>query len=509
MYNSWFTMFGFDQNPYDTRALEKETGVALLYGRETEITNVIDTLNSSTKIPLLIGVNGVGKTSIANVAVYRIIENGKTNHQTFLSLTFNAIESSDSSNYTAFRNSVYRQILLKLLDEEELLRDCGIEKKQIKTVKYYFKELFQMGFGATAFGFGLNFSYNTNPLAESNLIRITNEWLQACFAGTKKGGIICILDNLENIGTASKVRRFLEEARDTYFNIPGLHWILCGTSTALEGALSSSILDGYLLPLEIQPTQIKDVKDLIQHRITKCKGASEVLPPVDSNMFSWLYNEMNMKLRTTLSLCEEFSEHLFQHIQWQSKDRKDEFEKWLNQRSAELPEQEYEVQEDAWKLFDGITMICDDDIHSSDHMIYNISVEERFIQQCDILVKKRLLDRIDTDDSPVYRVTKNGWLVHYRRKRTQTNERFLTGTSEIIKTSSGNIAKYSLKNGKLNDRDYNNVLSHMQEGGLCILPSDSSYTLTGIPSIPGVTEAIDFLLQRNGEKMSLAFNNIT
>lgn len=508
MYDSWFTRFGFDQNPYDTRALEKETGVALLYGRETEITNVIDTLKSSTRIPLLIGVNGVGKTSIANVAVYRIIENGRSNQQTFLSLTINAIESSDSSNYTAFRNSVYREILLKMLNEERLLKKCGIDKRQIKAVKHYLTDLYQIGFGTSIFGFGVDLSYNANPIAESNLPRIAHEWLEACFTDTKNGGIICILDNLENIGTASKVRKFLEEARDAYFNIPGLHWILCGTSTALEEALSSSILDGYLLPFEIQPTQIKDVEGLIQHRIAKCKGASEALPPVDSKMFSMLYNEMNMKLRTTLSLCEEFSEHLFHHAQWQSKDRNDEFLKWLDQKSAELPEQEYEVQEDTWKLFDNIAMICDDDIHSSDHMIYNISAEQEFIRQCDILVKKRLLDRIDTDDSPLYRVTNKGWLVHYRRKHTQTNGRSVTGTGEITKISPVIIPKYTLQNGRLSDHDYSIVLSHMQKGGLCILPSDSSYTLTGIPSIPGVTEAIDLLLLRNGEKMSLAFNNI-
>ena len=47
----------------------------------------------------------------------------------------------------------------------------------------------------------------------------------------------------------------------------------------------------------------------------------------------------------------------------------------------------------------------------------------------------------------------------------------------------------------------------MREGGLCILPSDSSYILTGNIMVKGIAEDIDFLLERQKSDMSLAFNN--
>ena len=48
----------------------------------------------------------------------------------------------------------------------------------------------------------------------------------------------------------------------------------------------------------------------------------------------------------------------------------------------------------------------------------------------------------------------------------------------------------------------------MAQGGLCILPSDSSYILTGDLRINKVSRDIDILLKRKGIKMSLAFGSI-
>ncbi len=62
---------------------------------------------------------------------------------------------------------------------------------------------------------------------------------------------------------------------------------------------------------------------------------------------------------------------------------------------------------------------------------------------------------------------------------------------------------------ELKQQDVDRIIAFLKEGGLCILPSDSSYVLTGLVTIPGVSRDIDLLLERNGVPMSLAFGGLT
>lgn len=65
------------------------------------------------------------------------------------------------------------------------------------------------------------------------------------------------------------------------------------------------------------------------------------------------------------------------------------------------------------------------------------------------------------------------------------------------------------KEGELLSSDAEKIIKVMREGGLCVIPSDSSYILTGNSMIKGVTEDIDFLLDRKKAEMSLTFNNFS
>lgn len=52
------------------------------------------------------------------------------------------------------------------------------------------------------------------------------------------------------------------------------------------------------------------------------------------------------------------------------------------------------------------------------------------------------------------------------------------------------------------------VVEHIKAGDLCILPSDSAYILTGLPSEVGVSADLDWVLRREGLPMSLAFGSL-
>lgn len=52
------------------------------------------------------------------------------------------------------------------------------------------------------------------------------------------------------------------------------------------------------------------------------------------------------------------------------------------------------------------------------------------------------------------------------------------------------------------------VVEHINAGDLCLLPSDSAYVLTGLPSEPGLSSDLDIILRRAGLPMSLAFGSL-
>lgn len=62
--------------------------------------------------------------------------------------------------------------------------------------------------------------------------------------------------------------------------------------------------------------------------------------------------------------------------------------------------------------------------------------------------------------------------------------------------------------GLLHRTDAIQVVQLIKEGALCVLPSDSSYVLTGLPTVRGFTGDLDTVLERNRMPMSLAFGDL-
>jgi tRNA A37 threonylcarbamoyladenosine synthetase subunit TsaC/SUA5/YrdC len=62
--------------------------------------------------------------------------------------------------------------------------------------------------------------------------------------------------------------------------------------------------------------------------------------------------------------------------------------------------------------------------------------------------------------------------------------------------------------GVLRFADASRVVEHIQAGDLCLLPSDSSYILTGLATERGVTDDLDRILEREHLAMSLTFGSM-
>lgn len=63
------------------------------------------------------------------------------------------------------------------------------------------------------------------------------------------------------------------------------------------------------------------------------------------------------------------------------------------------------------------------------------------------------------------------------------------------------------QDGALSLSDVGRLIKIMRKGGLCILPSDSSYMLTGNIMVKGVVDDINLLLERPKGNMSMSFHD--
>lgn len=417
MGNNWLSEFGFTKNPYDTMALtSSEEGSQLLVGRDEEADFLTQQLTSSRMIPLLYGENGVGKSSIANVVAYRLSQEYNQGNKRYFFLKLMSIQGTQLSDLKGFEKTIYQEIIYLLLENKKFLKKRGIKRLEIFKVNMLTRKLgnIEGGIGPISGG------YVPNPFAENYLPNIVRKWLEKCFSGCYSGGIICVIDNLENSGTPKQVKSIVEGLRDTLFTLPGLSWILCGTPIALDGVRTSKLLQGYLAEKQICPIDENVAPKVVEQRIAFYGNANSD-PPVDEELFEVLYTIVNKQLRVALTLCYEFSNFLYSHPVLRSSDRKNEFRTWIDQMAFNLPEKEYEVPNDSWQLFDKIIMFGSD-ISSDELELLNLPSVDEFNRLVLPLKSKGLLEIVETDDEFVVRVTRDGWLVNYKRHNYSIGE---------------------------------------------------------------------------------------
>lgn len=405
MGSNWLSAFGFKKNPYDTMALpSSEEGSRLLAGRDDEADFLTQHLTSSSMIPLLYGENGAGKSSIANVVAYRLKREYDQGDERYFSLKLRSIPGTQLSDLREFERNIYHEVIYLLLDNKIFLKERGITEEEIAKVG---NSIFQTGnIGGGGIG-------QPNTSAENSIPYMARKWLKKCFSGPYRGGIICVIDNLENSGTSNQVKSIVESLRDTFFTMPGLLWVLCGTPASTDGVRTSRRLQGYLAEKPIYPIDENAVPTVVERRIA-LYGKENADPPVDKELFEILYAIVNKQLRVAFTLCQEFANFLYKHSLWQSGGRTNKFRTWINQIACNLPERENEVPDKSWRLFDKITNLgCD--ISSDDLELLGLSNMEEFSEFAFPLKTKRLLEIIKADDGFIMRVTKDGWLVNYKR----------------------------------------------------------------------------------------------
>ena len=305
-YEDW----GFRSNPFETTSLSPtKDGSDLLVGREEEVRKLQKRLTNSSKFTTVEGLNGVGKTSLVNVAVYRKFLEGLNGNGGLLVPCNRVFQLSADINVERFREKVLYAVAQTLFGAEDHLPIPSGETRdsRLRELKAWISSPFIRSFSAGLSGVVAGLSKNTGSSGFSeNGVFIEIENILERLA-RENVFVVCTLDNLELLETSEAARKTLEQFRDPILNIVGLRWVLCGALGIMYGVASSARLSGYMQkPLQIDDLERKFASETYRKRVEAYSiSATSVLPLSEEN-FARLFQVFRGNLREVLSSADEF-----------------------------------------------------------------------------------------------------------------------------------------------------------------------------------------------------------
>lgn len=328
-FNSW----GFSADPFDTRCLEPNSeGEALLVGRDEELKNLALALNMSAKWICIDGGIGQGKTSLANVAIYKQMKKYlSTGEGRFLIPCTSIIQIDKDRSAEQIAKDTMIKVARSILasKETDILKYCNLPDRSVVD-KLFNKPFFTTG-KLGAFGVEIEAGTanpNSSGFYDYKLIEVIEEWLEELDAAN--GAVVCIIDNLELVGLSSAaIAEKIEQLRDVLLTKKGLIWILCGANGSVSG-MASTRINAYLKKPALVLTQLRCITDIVKRRIDYF-GKVAYFPLSDDDL-SILDKLMNHVLRECLGYIGNYCEWVFESGKnpLTEDDKKLCFSEWLD-----------------------------------------------------------------------------------------------------------------------------------------------------------------------------------
>jgi hypothetical protein len=336
IYQEW----GFQDSPFKTTALPpSELGKKLLVGRDKELQYLLRRLYNPPKIVTIEGLNGVGKTSLVNVAAYKAYEAYLDGESDYLFIPCRqTFQLKPDQNAGAFIDEVLMAVAQTLIDEakkvnavyENLKTDSlnkWLNSPQIQTLQGSISIL------AVGGGGGITAETNTSTGFErSGFRKEVLLWLSELFPSPQDGGVICTIDNLELLQTSETARKLLEQLRDELLTVPGLRWVLCGALGIVLGTASSPRLEGFLhTPIEVSGVDKALASEILISRLkTFTPDTQQLYMPLLSQDFESLYYVLNRNLRSVLGRADNYCQWIADRNLPDNDIQKHQFfEEWL------------------------------------------------------------------------------------------------------------------------------------------------------------------------------------
>ena len=308
IYEKW----GFNGSPFQTTSLPPtELGRKLLVGRDNELSTLMRRIAAPPKLATLEGLNGVGKTSVVNVASFDLFDQHIQTGSGPLYVPCRKIfQLNPNQDLPSFIDAVLMEVAQTLIDravqirqQSPSLRTTGIDR--------WLNSPQLVSFQAGGWGFQAGYQAEMNTSAgfeRSGFRKAVPTCLEQVFPTPGAGGVICTIDNLELLQSSDVARQQLEQLRDELLNMPGLRWVLCGALGIVYGVVASPRLEGFLhKPIEVGEISGEHAADILRSRLAAfAKGAGTPYLPLRPEDFARLYEVLRGNLRSVLSYADDY-----------------------------------------------------------------------------------------------------------------------------------------------------------------------------------------------------------
>lgn len=420
-YSAW----GFRANPFNVRSLPPDNmGAELLVGRSTELSLLIRRINNPPKLPTLEGMNGVGKSSIVNVAGFSCFNAFLQDPDKPLYIPCRKIfQFSSSSNRDTFITEVIMEVAQTLLEYSARIEGCRLRSVVEATgLRDWINSPQMRGIQGNLGPIGAGVSVETNTgdgYARSGFPSTVKNILTQVFPEDSSGAIICVIDNLELLQTSEAARDLLEVLRDELFNVPGLRWVLCGALGIVRGVTSSPRLDGMMFdPIDVKKIPDESVAEIYSSRIQAFRASEEAYLPLLTEDFSRLYGILFGNIRALLGHTDEFCQFVSEQDLHPESDieKRTAFDQWLTDKCRSAYEAaKATVGLRAWEVFTD-SVVLDGLFAPSDFEHFRFSSSQAFRPHVKDLEDIGLV--VSTKDEgdrrrKTIQVTPRGWLVNH------------------------------------------------------------------------------------------------
>lgn len=424
IYEDW----GFSGSPFQTTSLPpSKLGEKLLVGRDKETKALMRRIGTGPKIATVEGLNGVGKTSIVNVAAYKLfsehIESGKG---PLLVPCRKIFQLKPQEDIQGFIDHVLMEVAQTLIEQADRLKASGLEIKT-KPIDRWLNQPYNVTFsgGAWVIQGGMQSEVNTSSgYNQSGFRKAVTSWLEAIYEDDPNAGVVCTIDNLELLQSSDAARAMLEQLRDELLNIRGIRWVLCGSLGIVHGVVSSPRLEGYLHPpIELHEVGSELVGTILQSRVEAYSDAqTPPYLPINVSIFETLYATLRGNLRSILSNADIYCQWIADEGSPDTdEEREESFHRWLNEQAKSNYEAvKLQLRPRAWEVFSvGVALQI---FSPGDYELFGFNSIQAMRTHIRGLEEAGLLVSTQDDGDrrrKTIQVTSKGWLVQHHLDRIQ------------------------------------------------------------------------------------------
>jgi hypothetical protein len=362
IYQEW----NFKDNPFKTTSLPAEIeGDRLIAGREQEIRRLTRRIYNQPQIPTIEGLNGIGKTSLINVAIFRAFKDylKQRGDSPLFIPCIKSFQINEDINADDFIDEVLIEIAQTLIKFKKDLKTLKAKLPDNldeidKWLNSPYAKSYQGSIGAATFQVGAGQSIETNTsmgFEKSGFRRAVKNWLKNMFPKSNSGGIVCVIDNMELLEKSHSARKVVEELRDKLFSIHGIRWIMCGSLGIISSIVSSPRLEGLMHdPIQVGGILKMYLNEVFDKRINAYKKNQKYYLPITKQSFSLLYDVLKWNIRNTLKYANDYCVWIDdQGLKPLMKDEKENaFMDWLSEKSHRyLDDVKSQIRPRTFKLF--------------------------------------------------------------------------------------------------------------------------------------------------------------